>query len=103
VAVIQRGTCDFGLKAQNAEQAGAIATIIFNEGTIGAPDRQGLINGTLGSYTITRPVLGTTYAVGRYLVDHPSATVSLSASTRIDNLETRNLIAETMTGGPTAR
>jgi Zn-dependent M28 family amino/carboxypeptidase len=98
VAVVQRGTCDFGLKAQNAENAGAIATIIFNEGTIGDPDRQGLISGTLGSYTINKPVLGATYAVGRYLVDHPSATVSLSATTRTDRLPTNNLIAETRTG-----
>ena len=66
VAVIQRGTCDFGLKAQNAEDAGAAAVIIFNEGTIGAPDRQGLIGGTLGSYDVTVPTLGATYAVGRY-------------------------------------
>ena len=98
VAVIQRGTCDFGLKVVNAQAHGAAAVILFNEGTIGAPDRQGLINGTLGGYDITVPVLGATYAVGRYLVDHPSATVSLSASTRTDNLQTNNLIAETKTG-----
>jgi Zn-dependent M28 family amino/carboxypeptidase len=98
VAVIQRGTCDFGLKAQNAEDAGAAAVIIFNEGTIGADDRQGLINGTLGSFDVTVPTLGATYAVGRYLVDHPAATVSLSTLTRTDVLPTRNLIAETKTG-----
>jgi Peptidase family M28/PA domain len=98
VAVIQRGTCDFGLKVVNAQAHGAAAVIIFNEGTIGAPDRQGLINGTLGGYDIKVPVLGATYAAGRYLVDHPAATVSLSASTRTDNLQTSNLIAETKTG-----
>ena len=73
VAVMQRGTCDFGLKVQNAEAAGAVASIVFNEGTIGDPDRQGLINGTLGGYDITKPALDATYAVGRYLVDHPDA------------------------------
>jgi Zn-dependent M28 family amino/carboxypeptidase len=98
VAVIQRGTCDFGLKVVNAQAHGAAAVIIFNEGTIGAPDRQGLINGTLGGYDIKVPVLGATYAAGRYLVDHPSATVSLSSSTRTDTLQTNNLIAETKTG-----
>ena len=98
VAVIQRGTCDFGLKVQNAEDAGAAAVIIFNEGTIGAPDRQGLVNGTLGGYDITIPALGATYAAGRYLVDHPAATVSLSATTRTDQLADGNLIAETKTG-----
>jgi Zn-dependent M28 family amino/carboxypeptidase len=39
-----------------------------------------------------------TYAAGRYLVDHPSATVSLSTSTKVDRLPTRNVIAETKTG-----
>ena len=98
VAVIQRGTCDFGLKAENAQKAGALAVILFNEGTIGAPDRQGLIGGTLGSFNVTIPVLGATYAVGRYLVDHPTATVSLSSTTKVETLQTNNLIAETKTG-----
>ena len=33
--MIQRGTCDFGLKAKNAQDRGALGVIIFNEGTIG--------------------------------------------------------------------
>jgi Zn-dependent M28 family amino/carboxypeptidase len=98
VAVIQRGTCDFGLKAKNAQDRGALAVVIFNEGTIGDPDRNGLINGTVEGYGVTLPVLEATYPAGRYLVDHPNATVSLSASTRTDRLPTRNVIAETKTG-----
>ena len=35
VALIQRGTCDFAVKAENAEAAGASAVIIFNEGQPG--------------------------------------------------------------------
>jgi Zn-dependent M28 family amino/carboxypeptidase len=98
VAVIQRGTCDFGVKAKNAQDRGALAVVIFNEGTIGDPERNGLINGTVEGYGVTLPVLEATYAAGRYLVDHPSATVSLSATTRTDRLPTRNVIAETKTG-----
>jgi Zn-dependent M28 family amino/carboxypeptidase len=99
VAVIQRGTCDFGVKAANAQNHGAAAVLIFNEGTVGDPDRNGPINGTLGATTtFTIPVLEGTYAVGRYLVDHPSATVSLTATNRTDRLPTRNVIAETKTG-----
>jgi hypothetical protein len=30
IALIQRGTCDFGVKAQNAQNAGAEAVVIFN-------------------------------------------------------------------------
>lgn len=99
VAVIQRGTCDFAVKAANAQAHGAAAVIIFNEGTIGDPNRHGLINGTLGATnTYTIPVLEATYAVGRYLVDRPSATVALSTSNRTERLATRNVIAETKTG-----
>jgi Zn-dependent M28 family amino/carboxypeptidase len=98
VAVIQRGTCDFGDKARRAQDRGALAVIIFNEGTIGDPERNGLINGTVEGYGVTIPVLEATYAAGRYLVDHPAATVSLSAATRTDRIPTRNVIANTKTG-----
>jgi Zn-dependent M28 family amino/carboxypeptidase len=98
VAVIQRGTCDFGLKAKNAQDRGALGVLIFNEGTIGAPDRNGLINGTVGGYGITIPVLETTYPAGKFLVDHQAATVAMSATTRNRVLETANVVAETTTG-----
>ena len=32
IAVVQRGTCNFSVKAQNAQAAGAVAVVIFNEG-----------------------------------------------------------------------
>ena len=102
VALIQRGTCDFGLKAKNAQDRGAVGVVIFNEGTIGAPDRQGLINGTIGGYNVTIPTLEATYAAGRFLhdayVQGKNPTVSMSATTQNRVLETRNVIAETTTG-----
>ena len=45
IALIQRGTCTFGVKAVNAQAAGAEAVIIFNQGD--TPLREGLIVGTL--------------------------------------------------------
>ncbi len=44
IALIQRGTCTFGIKALNAQNAGAEAVIIFNQGD--TPLREGLIIGT---------------------------------------------------------
>ena len=41
IALVQRGTCFFGTKAFYAEQAGAEAVIIFNQGN--TPDREGVI------------------------------------------------------------
>jgi len=68
IALIQRGSCNFGTKAQNAELAGAEAVIIFNQGN--TPDREGLIvgdatsldDGTPVSHTI--PVVGASFADG---------------------------------------
>ena len=96
--VLQRGTCDFGLKALNAELHGAAGALIFNEGTLGDPDRNGPINGTVGGYGVTIPVVESTYPVGRYLVDNPTATVDLAAFGQSDELTTSNVIAESKSG-----
>ncbi|MGH3451692.1 MAG: PA domain-containing protein, partial [Haloechinothrix sp.] len=50
IALIQRGTCTFHDKALNAQTAGAVGVIIFNEGQ---PGRTDVIGGTLGSPDFT--------------------------------------------------
>ncbi len=69
IALLQRGGCNFSVKAINAEAAGAAGAIIFNQGdTIGAGDRFGLFNPTLGgSDVVDIPVVGTTFAAGQSL------------------------------------
>ena len=65
IALIQRGTCDFFVKAENAEAAGYDAAIIFNEGQEG---RQETLLGTLtADDTSTIPVVGTSFADGEEL------------------------------------
>lgn len=64
IAVIQRGTCSFATKAANAQAAGAIAVVIFNEGH---PGRTDVVTGTLGGPGITIPVVGTSFAVAQQL------------------------------------
>ena len=66
IALVQRGTCTFQIKVANAEAAGAVGIILFNEGTPGAPDRNGLPAVTLGR-PFTIPALGATFAVGNEL------------------------------------
>ncbi len=93
VALIQRGTCTFGEKAQNAKAAGAIAVIIFNEGQEG---RTELLAGTLGD-PIDIPVIGTTYAVGEEL-NTAGTRVSLSTETVSETRNTSNVIADSQKG-----
>ena len=54
IALVQRGTCNFGDKAFFAEQAGAEAVIIFNQGN--TPDREELIVADASSRTDGTPV-----------------------------------------------
>jgi Zn-dependent M28 family amino/carboxypeptidase len=71
IALIQRGTCGFNVKAQNAQAAGADAVILFNQGDsgpdVGPGDRLGPVNPTLGTFVATIPVVGTSFAAGEAL------------------------------------
>ena len=103
VALIQRGTCDFGLKVENAKAAGAKAVILFNEGTIGAADRNDVLIPTLAGYDASGvAVIGTDYATGRDLVNRAAAgavTVRVKVDGFInENVKTNNIIAETPGG-----
>ena len=51
LALIERGTCTFAVKALNAAAAGYAGALIFNEGQ---PGRQELLGGTLGAETRSR-------------------------------------------------
>ncbi len=62
IALIQRGFCNFSVKALNAYAAGAEAVVIMNQGT---PDRLDLIVGTLGAADVVPiPVVGASFADG---------------------------------------
>jgi Zn-dependent M28 family amino/carboxypeptidase len=100
IALAQRGTCDFTVKAENAQAAGYDAVIIFNEGQ---PGREETLLGTLGDATqATIPVVGTSFAVGAELYQQLQAgpvTMRVATSTEIRrNVPTANLIADTRTG-----
>jgi Zn-dependent M28 family amino/carboxypeptidase len=102
IALMQRGTCTFGQKTDNAMAAGAIAAIIFNDG--GDAGRVTVINGTLGPGT-HGPAVGTTLALGQDLANGVASGSTESVVTiRIDRIEeirtTHNVIAETPGGDP---
>jgi Zn-dependent M28 family amino/carboxypeptidase len=98
IALMQRGTCTFRQKADNAEAAGAAAAIVFNRGTTG---NEGVIVGTLSSPGVTIPVLGATFAVGQALYSADSSVVGhVFTSTVSEVRPTSNVIAETPGGTP---
>ncbi len=91
IALIQRGACNFSVKAINAEAADAEAVIIFNQGDTDL--RLDLITGTLGGLNVVDiPVVGASFANGSALAQ-PGST----ARVRVDEPESRpqvNVIAE---------
>jgi hypothetical protein len=112
IALIQRGGCNFGVKALNAEAAGASGVVIFNEGN---PGRTGLLIGSLfdaaGNRIVpTIPVAFTTFAVGSDLLsqyNHAVAggtalpTLSLSIRGVVNpNADDYNVIADSKGGDP---
>ena len=96
IALIQRGTCTFALKATNAEAAGASGVIIFNEGN--TPARSNVLFGTLGGPGPAIPVVGVSFAVGNELaglLGSGPVETHLAASTASETREAANVIAET--------
>jgi Zn-dependent M28 family amino/carboxypeptidase len=92
IALIQRGTCPFAIKATNAAAAGAVGVVIYNNTTGG-------ISGTLGAPGITVPVVGTTTAVGQGLLT-PGTTARVKVERVNETRTTYNVIAETPGGDP---
>lgn len=95
VALIQRGSCTFALKAQNAEAAGAVAAVVFNEGQ---PGRDGVVFGTLGGPGVTIPVIGISYDLGVELFNDSNPLVSIDIQTISEVRTTVNILAETTDG-----
>ena len=84
IALIQRGGCNFGVKVQNAQAAGASGVIIFNEGNPGSPDnRTGLLVGSIVDaggtpFVPNIPVAFTTFAAGQDLYNQYQSAVQNS-------------------------
>lgn len=112
VALIQRGTCGFGVKVLNAQAAGASGVIIFNEGN---PGRTGVISGSLqdadGNRIVpTIPVAFTSFATGSDLLDQynqavqsgtalPEMNIDIKAVVN-PNADDYNVIADSKGGDP---
>jgi Zn-dependent M28 family amino/carboxypeptidase len=97
IALVQRGTCNFQVKAANAQAKGYEAVVIFNEGQ---PGRTEVLSGTLGE-PFTIPVVGASFADGSALVTAAAAgpvTVRVATSTESRVATTQNVIADSPRG-----
>jgi len=98
IALIQRGTCTFRQKADNAAAAGASGVIIFNEGQEGRTD---VLFGTLSPPQAALPTVGTSFEVGAEiynLVQAGPVSVHLAVSAIVEQRETTNVIADSTSG-----
>jgi hypothetical protein len=112
IALIQRGTCNFGVKVQNAQAAGASGVIIFNEGN---PGRTAVLAGSLSDAAGNRivptiPVAFTSFDIGSNLLTEYQQAVqngtalpvmSIAIKGVVDpNREDYNVIADSRGGDP---
>ena len=106
IALIQRGTCTFAVKAVNAQNAGASGAIIMNQGT---PGRTDVVAGTLGETAqdgqpnpddVRIPVTGISFAEGQRLAGEADPTTGqpigqLIVDAQSDRRMSSNVLADT--------
>ena len=92
VALVQRGSCDFSLKALNAQAAGAVAVIVTNDG------RPGLVSMIGDATGLTIPAVFVASPVGEDLAATPGAEVTVTVDFFAEERTTFNVLAETNTG-----
>ena len=99
IALLQRGACNFAIKAENAASAGAAGVVIFNQGD--TEDRKGLISATLGdAYAGGIPVLFATYDLGVGLAQTAELQLRMFTDVVRERTQTHNLVAESKYGNP---
>ncbi len=99
IALIQRGTCAFAVKADNAVAAGAAGVIVFNQGNVvPGDDRLGLFAGTLDPPARSIPVVSAPFDRGVEWVNTPGLVMRLSVAVDLVPVTTENLLADTPTG-----
>ena len=99
IALVQRGSCNFSVKADNAITAGASAVIIFNQGNVvPGDDRLSLFGGTLDPPVRSIPVVSTSFDQGEEWATTAGLRLRLDLQINIEPVSTENLLADTPTG-----
>ncbi len=99
IALIQRGTCFFRDKVDNAAAAGASAVIVFNQGNEDPnDDRFGVVFGTLDPPVAAIPAVGTTFAIGEALANTAGLQMRVAVDATIKTTTSFNVLADTPSG-----
>ena len=101
IALIQRGTCEYTVKVQNAEAAGAAGVIIFNEGNPGRTNAG--FSCRLGVVASVPVICLASYAVGADLYNHVlngATSASLDIPVIVETRPDYNVIADSRYGDP---
>ncbi|OCA76105.1 metalloprotease [Chryseobacterium artocarpi] len=83
IALVERGTCGFAIKVKNAELAGAIGTIIYNNSANGANIGNMAGDGVV-SPTVTIPSILITEAEGVFMKNKLTANIPVNTTLRVD-------------------
>jgi hypothetical protein len=94
IALIQRGGCNFGVKVQNAQAAGASGVIIFNEGNPGRTDLLigSLVDAANNPIVPTIPVAFTTFAAGQGLLGQYQQAVQTGSALPVTHLRIDGIV-----------
>ena len=96
IALLQRGTCGFRAKVDNAVAAGAAGVVVFNQGdVVQGDDRVGLFGGTLTAPQAKVPVVSTTFGNGAELAALGDATLHLAIDAKVTRIKSFNILADT--------
>ncbi|AXJ10788.1 M28 family peptidase [Arthrobacter sp. PM3] len=96
IALIQRGTCTFRIKVDNAAAAGASGVIVFNQGNVvPGDDRFGLFGGTLDLPQAAIPAVSTGFATGAELAGLSNVVMHLAVDAAVKPISSFNILADT--------
>jgi Zn-dependent M28 family amino/carboxypeptidase len=88
IALVERGTCFFAVKAGNAQRAGAVGLLVFN-------NEPGPLDGTLGDpQATTIPVAGIARALGQELARATGVVVELVLDADTRNTTSHNVLTD---------
>ncbi len=98
IAIIQRGTCNFSVKVQNAQNAGALGVVLT---LVNATDTLIAPNGLTGT-TIPTVLIGQVDGqnLRAFALTNPQATVTIDPNILVPQSATANLVADFSSRGP---